>query len=367
MKIAVDARCLTDANLTGVGEYTKQLLQALFEIDRENEYILLATGRPETHARLPEFSAPNVRVKTVNLPNKLLKLRHLLTKKPLLDDLIGEPVDIFFAPTVKFIQLSGKTKLVLTVHDLSFEIFPQFFSRKMQLWHKLIGVDHLLKRADAILCPSESTKQDIARLHKIAAEKIHVTPLGIDPSIKPEAEMQKEYLLFFATLEPRKNVVSIIEAYEKLRDQTNFDLPLVLAGGRGWKSDQIFKAYNQSKHKDSIRLTGYVDSKDKNGLYTKAKVFLFPSYYEGFGLPPLEAMAAGVPVITSHTSSLPEAVGKAAIMVDPYNVNDLFEALKSVLSDKELQNDLIQSGLERSKLFSWRTTAKKTLQVFRAI
>ena len=174
--------------------------------------------------------------------------------------------------------------------------------------------------------------------------------------------MPKKFILFLGTLEPRKNVDNIIKAYDKLRKNNNFyEYKLVIAGGKGWKNKNIYNAFKNSKYKNDIKFLGYVENKDKNYLYNLADLFIYPSFYEGFGLPPLEAMACGCPVITSSVSSLPEIVGSAGIMVNPHDISEISQAMNDVLSDKNLQNKLSQKGIKKAKEFNWEKSAKKYL------
>ncbi len=369
MRIGIDIRHLSDPQPAGVGGYTRQLLEALFRLDQVNEYVLFATGSRRTLARLPKFEAPNVRVVAVPIPNKLLNASIALTERPFLESVMAsgaKTIDCWLFPNHNFI--TTKLPYAIMVHDLSYEIFPEFFTLKSRWRHHLAR--RIIKGADAVLCPSTSTKQDLMEIYKIDETKIYLTPLAVSKppacpadSQSPNPNFPKRYILSLATLEPRKNQISIIEAYEAYRNETKDEIKLVIGGGRGWKSGHIFKAAKRSKYANDIRLIGYVDEQQKTELYRQAQVFVFPSFYEGFGLPVLEAMATGCPVITSHTSSLPELVGDAGLMIDPYNVNDLKMAIKLILTSPRLRQDIIQKGLRHAQDFSWESTAKKTLEI----
>ena len=388
MRIGIDIRHLTDPQPAGVGGYTKQLLAALFRLDQKNDYVLLATGMPSTLRRLPSFDAPNVTVMTVPVPNKLVTGAIALSRHPNLEALIPKEKkpDAWFFPNHNFI--ATRLPYAIMVHDLSYEIFPEFFTLKSRLRHGLAR--STIKNATTILCPSWSTKQDLMGIYGIDETKIVVTPLAteqppLNPLLLPPPPnpssgrrgdtapgphpewLPKRYLLSLATLEPRKNQLSMIEAYEAYRDQTHDDVALVIAGGKGWKSAATLRAAKKSRYAKDIHLLGYVDEGQKAELYRRAQVFVFPSFYEGFGLPVLEAMAAGCPVIASHTSSLPELVGDAGLLIDPYNVNDVTMAIKLVLTSDRLRTDLIHKGLRRAENFSWEATDKQTLEVLQSL
>ncbi|HUV05756.1 MAG TPA: glycosyltransferase family 1 protein, partial [Armatimonadota bacterium] len=236
-----------------------------------------------------------------------------------------------------------------------------------------------VKKADAIIAISESTKRDIVELLGAPEHKIYTTLLGVDPPYRPVSDERKERvarehglghstILYLGTLEPRKNIPALLAAFSQARKSSPAkDCTLVLAGGKGWFFNQTFKLVEDLGLKESVRFTGYVPAEDLPALYSAATVFVYPSLHEGFGLPPLEAMACGTPVITSNASSLPEVVGDAGIMVDPYNVEELAGAILRVLCDPDLRQEMSAKGLERAKKFSWEETARQTLKVYERV
>lgn len=379
MKIGIDIRCLAEGKRTGVEEYTLALLRELFERDRDNVYILFFNAWKKP---LPDFSwfsqYPNVTLKTFRFPNKLFNLSLWYFGFPKLDLLLGG-TDVFFLPNLNFAAVSRKTRLVVTAHDLSFEIFPETFSFKQRLWHYLVNFRHLVRRADRVIAVSQSTKDDLVAEYQVPEEKISVVPSGIDARfrqmdrndaelvrIKEKYRLPYKFILYLGTFEPRKNIAALIQSYEALLVSGNPSLEkydLVLAGTRGWKCDDVFRAREQSPHQDRILLPGFIADGDKVALYNLASVFVYPSLYEGFGFPPLEAMACGVPVITSHSSALPEVVGAAGVMIDPYQPDELYQALQSVLTDQTLSFAMTQRGIAEAKQFAWSKTAEATQNV----
>jgi glycosyltransferase involved in cell wall biosynthesis len=385
MRIGIDVRCLAEGKRTGVEEYVIGLLGELFNQDTENEYVLFFNARrygiPEIVTQWAD-EHPHVSVRAFRFPNKLLNLLFWYLSWPKLDRLVGG-TDIFFLPNLNFAAVSRKTKLVVTAHDLSFELYPETFSWQRRFWHFLVDFRRLVRRADRIIAVSQSTKSDLSARYGIPASRITVIHSGIDPrfaplsrndesllAVKERYQLPYRFILSLGTFEPRKNVVALVRAYEALMDLKDPVLSryqLVLAGTRGWKCEDIYRTIEQSPYRSKIILTGFVDDRDKPALYNLAAVFAYPSIYEGFGFPPLEAMASGVPTIVSHSSSLPEVVGDAGIMIDPYRPDELFRALEETLRDQELLRSLRERGLARAAAFSWSRTAEQTLELFRLL
>lgn len=260
----------------------------------------------------------------------------------------------------------------MVIHDLSFELYPEFFTFKKRLWHKLINPRQLCQQADTVIAISQNTKNDVMKLYDIKEEKIKVIYQGINEMFfKPISDETKEkiknkynlpnnYIFYLGNLEPRKNVESLILAFEKIKDES---VNLVIAGGEAWKYKKIYKLWQNSPAKKRIKFSGYVDAVDKPALYSLAKIFVYPSIYEGFGLPPLEAMACGTPVITSFNSSLVEAVGDAGLLIDPNNINELTNIIDQLLMDQKLQNVLKEKGLKQSQKFRWQSSAEEILNI----
>lgn len=390
MRILVDVRHLSDRHKTGVGEYTSALLRALFALDRENEYELFSSG-----SRLPTLGVgrdtndANVQHRVldathVRVPNKVLKLTTYVVGQPRIDRFAKKCPDLVWLPNLNFTNVSPSVPYVLTLHDLSFKIFPEFFSARMRLWHRGTRPERLVAGASAIIVPSQATKEDVIRFFHASEDRVHVIPHGVDPLFRPDFEardhgvrgrlkLPKRFALFVGTLEPRKNIVALTNAIETYRRHTGDDLHLVLVGGWGWKSTEIRKRISGISNLQFpisnkwIHHLGYVPREDLPAIYRAATVFTWPSVYEGFGLPVLEAMACGTPVITSHTSSIPELTGDAAILVNPFLPDEIVLALEQLLSSPSLQTRLKRMGLERAKKFSWKSSAEKTLALFESI
>lgn len=366
MKIGIDARCLMDQQYSGVSWYAFNLLKALFELDNKNEYVLFCNS--SRIIKLPNFDYVNVSWKNLRYPNKLFNLSLNFLKQPKLDKLIGG-CDIFFSPNLHFISLSSSCKHVVAVHDLSFLIYPEFFTFKQRLWHQLILKNKILEQAFAILADSENTKKDLIDLIKIPSQKIHTCLLGVDDSchsiielseinnVRKKYNLPDKFILSLGSLEPRKNLVNIIKAFNKI-DTT---IPLIIAGASGWKNKKILKLI---KNDSRINLIGYIEEKDKAILYSLSHALIYPSFYEGFGLPIVEAMACGVPVIAGANSSQGEVLGDTGLLIDPYNISQIKQAIELILDNENLHQILVKRGVERVKQFNWINTAQRVLQVF---
>lgn len=370
MKIAIDIRHLTTPGLSGVGYYTMHLIKELSALAPEAEFLLFATGTKSTLEHLPEFHESNIRIVARQIPNKLFKLLMRLPGGPTMESFLPDNPNIWIFPDSNIIKT--RVPYLITAHDLSFEFFKQFFTAS-QLWrHRISGTKKLMQNAAGILAVSTNTKTDLHHQYGIPNEKITVTPLGVDahytPATLPSDQnflrqygISTPYILTLSTIEPRKNIESVIEAYDAWRAKTESTKPpkLVIAGGVGWKTSTVSQTLIEATHRDDILLTGYIDEKHKPALLRHAIVLFFPSFYEGFGLPALEAMACGTPVVTTFTGSLPEVVNDAAIMIDPYNVRDLEQAF-TMLEENTLRKILSARGIEQAKQFNWRRTAEET-------
>jgi len=365
-----------DAQYSGVSEYTLNLLKEILKLDNKNDYRLFYNCFGDCPG-IPEFVGKNVKVIKYDYPNKIFN--YLLCKffnYPKMDKELD--VDIFFMPHINFIGLSRGRRKVITIHDLSFLEYPEFFNWRKNFWHKMINVKKLIKRFDCMVAVSENTKRDIIELCGVSESKIKVIYAGVGEEfrkivddeklleVKNKYKLPDKFILYLGTVEPRKNVDGIIKAYNEIRtkNQKLTNVKLIVAGGRGWKSNNIYKEWEQSKFKDDVIFLGYVDNADKPYLYNLATMFVYPSFYEGFGFPPLEAMACGLPVVASFAASLPELTAAASLMVDPYNIDDIAIAMQEVLTDENLKNKLIEEGFSRAKNFSWRKTAEEYLKIF---
>lgn len=379
MKIGIDIRPLMEKEYSGVSEYTLNLVKAILAQDRENEYKLFYNSGRDISGRMPEFKNENAEIASTHYPNKIFN--YLLQKTlryPEIDKMLG--VDIFWLPNPNFISLSRKAKKILTIHDLSWLRCPNFFSLRRNLWHYIINIKKLIRESDKIIAVSENTKNDIMDLTGVSGSKVEVIYSGIDEElrvigkndqslkeVKKKYNLADKFILFLGTQEPRKNIVGLIKAYNEFRKNSagGKEVELVIAGGKGWKERGVLGEWKKSKYQEDIKFLNYIPRQDKVYLYNLASVFVYPSFYEGFGFPPLEAMACGLPTITAFSSSLPEVAGEVSLLVDPYKTGEIAQAIERVLSDDNLKNDLIERGREKASEFSWQKAVGKYIDIFK--
>ncbi len=367
MHIAIDAHSV-GADLGGNESYAVNLIEALAEIDQTNHYTLYVTKR----AAIERFDNrwPNFKVKQTLPHTPLVRIPLTLSR-----ELRRHPVDLlhvqYTAPPF------APCPVVTTIHDLAFEHLPETFNRRSWMQMRLT-VRMTARRAAHIITVSEYSRGDISATYGIAPRRITVTPEAASAKFFPvtnETELkriresygiQEHYILSLCSIQPRKNLVRLIEAYSCLRGvRSEVKLPqLVLAGKRGWLDSETFRAAERSAFGSEIVFTGYVPERDLAGLYSGAICFVYPSYFEGFGLPVVEAMQCGVPVIAGNRTSLPEVVGEAGLLFDPFDTQALVRALTRVIDDSEYRAVLRSKGLERAKQFNWKTTARLTLGVY---
>ena len=381
MTIGIDIRVLARGARTGVEEYIINLLNFLLPLDKKIKYKLFYNAYRKAELNYPWANLDNVEIKKLRFPNRVLFFSNRWANQPKIDRLL-KGIDVFFNPHFFIAPVSSNCKKVVTFHDLSFELYPEFFSRSKRIWQKiLMNAKKEAQKADKIIAVSNSTKQDLIDFYKIPEEKIQVIYSGIEQKekdtssekileIKKKYRLPDEFILYFGTIEPRKNLIGLIKAFEKLNTRYKTQdtrYKLVIAGEKGWLYKDVFKAARQSPFAPEIIFTGFVNSSDKPYLYSLASLFVYPSFYEGFGFPPLEAMACKTPTITSKFSSLPETVGKAAIMIDPYDIDEFACAMNLALKDENLREKLKKQGIEQVKKFNWQKCAQETLEVLKSL
>lgn len=387
MRIGIDIRCLAEGRRTGVEEYTLNLLENLLEIDTKNEYVLFFNSYKKSKINLDWIKKyGNVELKAFGIPNKFLNFLFWYFGWPKIDKMLGG-VDVFFMPNLIFGSVSKKTKLLVTFHDLSFERYPEMFSWKRRFWHMFINPKKLAESASKIIAVSESTRDDLISVYRIKNEKIRVIYNGISEKfriisrndvrlveIKEKYNLPYKSILFLGTIEPRKNIIALLRAYNMLQEfaeKNNLDTilkyKLIIAGEKGWLSDKIYEEIGNSKYKQNIRVINSVLDEEKEYFYNLSSLFVYPSFFEGFGFPPLEAMKCGVPVITSNNSSLPEIVSNAGVMIDPAKPDELFKAMETLILNSELADSLKRKGSENSRKFSWKKAAEEFLDLLQEI
>lgn len=358
----------------GIGRYVRELVAALTRQAATSNYKLFVAGASPT--RLPPPPANNFIWKATPLtPTWLARIWHR-AHIPIPVEVFTGSIDLYHATDFVLPPTRRSTRTLLTVHDLSFIKVPEATSPNLKAYLSSV-VPRSARRADYILADSEATKNDLIELYRISPDRIAVLLSGVDGRFAPVTDQttlrlvrekygigMSPYIFSVGTVQPRKNYVRLIKALAALRME-KYDIHLVIAGGKGWLDNPIYRAIDDTHMNEFVHMIGFVDEADLPALYSEATCFAFPSLYEGFGLPVLEAMGCRTPVVTSNISSLPEAAGDAALMVDPYNLDAITTAIKQVIDDEALRGALIRKGVERSKQFTWDRAAQQLGQIYR--
>ncbi len=366
MLLGYDATTIR-GNKTGVGYYSSRLLDRLTRVGGDTnpiDELLVLSNRPIAFGPLPRARQVASGYFPLRAPWMQGVLPFIL--REMSPDLCH--FTNYLAP------LALDRPFVVTFHDMTLQLFPQFHRWRKRLLTATIA-PAIAKRARLVITPSESTKEDLARIFRISKHKIRVIPHAADTHFRPNTsrkswsrlrerfQLRKPYLLYVGTLEPRKNLVRAVEAFSRIRPRFP-DHRFYLAGDVGWRSKELLQSLEAFGLDGAVKHLGYVDEDALPALYSHAELFVYPSLYEGFGFPVLEAMACGVPVLTSKTSSLEEIAAEAALLVDPHDVDCLSEGMEHALSDTRDRETWIGAGLARARSFSWERTARDTLAVY---
>lgn len=362
MRVLIDG--LQAGNRSGTGVYTERLVEWLPRVAADIRLaVLWPQGLP-----LPPF--PDRAPEVISRPGGLKRLYAdqwgvRAERRRLNAGLVHYPASVG--------NVLGLDGMVVTVHDLAVLVRPEWFKAGRAAYYRL-AISRSARLAKRVIADSEATARDLRERLRVPAERIDVVPLGVDESLAPapgpeqarvraQYALPERYFLYLGTLEPRKNVARLVRAWSRVAEECDADL--VLAGRYGWKVEPILREVLASPQTARIRLPGFIARDDMDAVMSGAQAFLWPSLYEGFGLPPLEAMACGVPVLTSNTSSLPEAVGDAAITVDPEDEDAIADAVRRLAQDDALRARLREAGLQRAAQFTWRRTAELTAESYR--
>ena len=365
MKIGVDARPLS-YDLTGIGVYVKHLLEALQEIDDQYYYFLVSNG--PINLKLKNRKWTKVEGRTTK---RLLSTLWMQIRTPLIAT--KEGFDLFWSPRHHLpFFLPSHVKKTVTIHDITHRLFPGTMALPNFIIEKLLMASSL-KKADCVIAVSNSTATGIAEHYPIYPDKIvtiyHGRPLLPEMNLIAtdlHLKLPERYFLFVGSLDPRKNLPRVLSAFKQI-DPQKHDAHLVIVGGQGWKNKQFYRRLNTSEIKNRVLMTGYVSRQQLKNIYQNAVCLLFPSLYEGFGFPILEAMSCGLPVITSKAASNPEVAGDAAVLVDPSDTGAIASAMSEMMTNPALRDTLIIKGYERLNSFSWDRCAQETLRVFKQV
>ena len=377
IRIGIDiSRTIEEA--TGVGYYAKNLVHALAKVDAENDYLLYGIFYDCFPKHWKQALIPKSRNFRLHQRNSLSWFARKKWENggKYKEKLLGK-IDLLHSTAYTMPPVS-KPKVVVTIHDLSCFVYPQCHT-EANYQFVIRNVHPAARRADFLIADSENTRREIIRFLHVPEEKIKVIHLAagdaFHENVSPESiarirnkyRIEKPYFFAVGSIEPRKNLASALIAFKALLEIRRIDHQFVITGGKGWENESFYRLLKKLKIDDYLVFTGYVPEKDLPALYQGAEVFVYPSFYEGFGLPVLEAMSSGTPVITSNTSSLPEVAGDAAILVNPAEIFELYEAMEALVTSPSLREDLKRKGLEQSKKFTWEKTARQTLEVYRNV
>ena len=368
MKIWIDGYEANVGQRLGSSQVAFELLRNLEKIDYKNEYTIL----------LPTPPLPDLPQERKGWQYKVLRPKKLWTRiaLPLALYISQEKPDIFYSPT-HYIPRFSPIKRIVTIFDLAYLHFPQMFDRK-DLWQLKNWSKFSIQNAESIITISNSTKKDIIKHYGIGKDKIVVAYPGYNnevfyhvnnqekiKKIKVKYGVLSEYIIFIGTIQPRKNINRLIEAFKKIENLTLVIVGKISGQGRGgWMFDNILKKPEELGIKDKIIFTGFVPNEDLNLLLNGSSGFILPSLWEGFGIPVVDAMVTGTPVIVSNISSLPEVVGKAGLLINPESVDQIEQAIRTITTDKKLANRLSKEGIKQAQKFSWQKMAKIVLKVF---
>ena len=366
MRIGIDAR-LHHYSRAGIGQYILGLVNGLSACNGDDEFVLLQSRKDKTILA----EGPNFFRKSLWTPShhRLEQLVLPLEISPLRLDVLHSPD---FIPPFR-----RDYKSVITVHDLAFILYPHFLTQESARYYGQI--DRAVRHCDHIIADSLSTKRDIINFLGALESKITVIYAAANPMYRPVEDEQSlqevrerytltgPFVLFVSTIEPRKNLPSLLRAYRQLLDRYRIEATLAVVGERGWFCGEVFATAEALDLGDNVRFLGHVPTDDLVLLYNAARVHVHPSFYEGFGLPPLEAMSCGTPTIVANVSSLPEVVGDASLLVPPGDVEGWTVAMWRVLTDESLHSELSYKGLKRAQLFSWQKAARETLSLYKRL
>lgn len=377
MRLGLDVTAAV-AQGAGIGRYTRELLRALATTDPDNHYRLFFASRTRPYP-LPPLP-PNFSVTALPIHDIWLARLWQRARLPLPVETFIGPVDVFHSPDFTLPPVRRGTRTLLTVHDLSFVRDPGSAAPGLLAYLNAV-VPRSVARADHVLADSQATKDDLIELYRVPAEKITVLYSGVEAAFRPVTDAtqlatvraryglgEAPFILAVGTLQPRKNYVRLLQAFAELAFQSSLiNLQLVIVGGKGWLYDSIFAEVERLGLRDRVIFPGFVADADLPALYSAARVLAYPSLYEGFGLPMLEAMACGTPVVASTASCLPEVAGDAALLVPPTDVPALAEALGRAVTDEAVRADLIAKGFARARAFTWDRSAGQLLALYRRL
>ena len=375
MRIAIDYTAAMRQG-AGIGAYVHNLVAALLAQDASDQYTLLTSGQPTRGQQFPE--APNVRGRSMFIPDRYLNVLWYRWHMPLPATLFSGPTDIYHGPDFGLPPLGKKVRKVVTIHDLAFLEHPEYAVPSLAAYLRKV-VPEAVKSADVVATVSAEVSRTLVEHFQTPREKLTVIPNGVAPYFRRITDplllnatrhkfgLKHPLVLGVGTLEPRKNHAGLIKAFYQAQKKKQGPAMLAIVGGQGWLYEETRNLVAELKLERNVCFLGRVSDLELMTLYSMADVFAFPSFFEGFGIPPLEAMACGAPVIASNTSALPEVVEDAALLVDPNDSSALAQAMQTLLENEPLRSELVQKGYRQAQKYTWDMSARRMLQVYQKL
>ncbi len=357
----------------GIGTYVRNLVGAMLQQDSSNQYTLLTSGQSSSEHPFPE--AENVRGRSIFLPDRYLNVLWYRWRVPLPATLFSGPTDIYHGPDFVLPPLGKQVKKVVTVHDLAFLEHPEYAVPSLADYLRKV-VPEAVNSADVVATVSGEVSRTLSKHFQTPAEKMIVIPNGVSPQFHRRTDplllsatqhkfgLKYPLVLGVGTMEPRKNHMGLIKAFYQAQQKKGGPAMLAIAGGQGWLYEETKQLVAELKLEKKVRFLGRVTDLELILLYSMADVFAFPSFAEGFGIPLIEAMACGAPVITSNVSAMPEVVGDAALLIDPHNIDELATAISNLLENEQMREELRAKGYQRAREYTWEASAQKMLHIY---
>ena len=372
MKIFVDARSLYAHIISGVPEYTRLAITAMARRFPSEEFLFFANRSKMKSKKNPLENEVKGEWLNLGISNKIWSATNRLFGLPKIDKLVR--ADVYWSPHIDILSFKNPARHVLTIHDLSFVFYPEFFTWQKNFWHWRQNYERQIKEAGRVIAVSEFTRRTIIDRFRLDERKVVRIYPGLDDFYRDKTEGKETderkypFLLHVGTLEPRKNAIGAIRAFNLVKQNGRFkDLKFILVGAPGWLYQKILAEIDRSPAKNDIVVWGKATREDLRSLYRQAAAFVYPSFFEGFAFPCLEAQASGTPVIASNRGPLEEVLGTSALLVDPWKIGDLALAIESVLLDNKVKEHLIEAGRKNADRFQWQTTAEELMKTFREI